>query len=72
MVYIAIGWVSTCIALYFIRRENGKRRRGERDEIIRGINDKGVPQDGSVKIYESLEEVKKEKGDAWSGYIYTL
>ncbi|GJJ11312.1 hypothetical protein Clacol_005544 [Clathrus columnatus] len=72
VLYIAMGWITTLIAIYLIRRENARRQRGERDEIIRGINDKGVPQDGSVKIYESLSDVKKDKGDHWSGYTYTL
>lgn len=72
VMYIGIGYIMTWVAIFYLRRENAKKLSGQRDEIIRGINDKGVPQDGSVKIYESLEEVKKDRGDLWSGYIYTL
>jgi len=74
LMYIVIGWITTVITIFLLRRENAKRERGERDEIIRGVNDSRVEklQDGNVKVYDSLAHVKMEKGDAWSGYRYTL
>lgn len=72
LMYIGIGYIMTWVAIIYLRRQNAKKLSGEYDEIIRGVNDKDVPKDGSVKIYESLAEVKKDRGDLWSGYIYTL
>lgn len=45
---------------------------GERDEIIVGVNDEKIdlnPQNGR---YNSIEDAKRDKGDEWSGYRYTL
>jgi len=74
LMYIGIGIITTLISIYMLRKENARRERGERDEIIRGVTDVGddkVPV-GKGKVYDSLEQVKREKGDAWSGYRYTL
>ena len=74
VMYIGIGIITTLISIYMLRKENARRERGERDEIIRGVTDVGddkVPV-GKGKVYDSLEQVKREKGDAWSGYRYTL
>jgi hypothetical protein len=50
------------------RRENARRDRGERDEVIEG-RDGGMPKNGSFK---SVEEARLEKGDRWSGFRYSL
>ena len=51
-----------------LRRENGIRERGERDEIIRGIkSDAAREQNG---IFDSIEDARREKGDMWSGFRY--
>lgn len=74
MVYVGIGWIASLATLYLLRKENARRERGERDEIIRGvtaIGDDKIPI-GKGKVYDSLEQVKREKGDKWSGYRYTL
>jgi hypothetical protein len=42
LMYIAIGLISSLTFKFFLKRENRKRERGERDEIIRGINDEKV------------------------------
>ncbi|KAL5520836.1 hypothetical protein ACEPAF_2839 [Sanghuangporus sanghuang] len=47
--------------------ENARRDRGERDEVIAGKG--GNPVNG---CYESLEAVKREKGDEWSGFRYII
>lgn len=61
-----------CSILFAIllKRENERRDRGERDEIILGTEGKkGHERNGT---YNSEEEAKKDKGDAWSGFRYTL
>ena len=68
--YIGIGFFSSLITIYFLRKENRRRDRGERNEIIRGVNDSLEP--GKGPVYESLEHAKMEKGDGWSGYRYVL
>ncbi|KAG8699315.1 hypothetical protein FRC09_006689 [Ceratobasidium sp. 395] len=70
LMYIVIGWVTSLAFILLLRRENEKRARGERDEVIiaagGGIGEKA----GGGGVYESVEEAKREKGDAWSGYRY--
>ncbi|KAF8203119.1 MFS general substrate transporter [Pholiota molesta] len=51
-------------------RENDRRDRGERDEIITGIENKNAHERNGT--YDSVEEAQKEKGDHWSGFRYTL
>lgn len=58
--------------LFFLRRENAKRARGERDEVIVGVNDKDPLSNSRNGVYHSVEEARSDKGDAWSGYRYTL
>ncbi|KAG5337104.1 hypothetical protein C0989_010759 [Termitomyces sp. Mn162] len=48
------------------QRENARRDRGERDEII-GKEGTGNEKNGR---FATLEEAKLEKGDEWSGYRY--
>jgi len=77
LMYIAIGFVASVSYKILLRRENARRDRGERDEVIRGVNDEKVaePEKRSIfsrgkAVYDSVEEVKREKGDEWSGYRY--
>jgi len=81
LMYIGIGIISTTTFKVFLTLENRRRDRGERDEILRGINDeKALPSKSGFfrrgifkrgkDVYESLEDVKKEKGDEFSGYRY--
>ena len=49
-----------------LRRENARRDRGERNEII-GDSKDGDPRNG---CYESVEAAKRDKGDKWSGFRY--
>ena len=69
--YIAIGLVMAIIYHIFLRRENARRERGERDEIIKGVNEDRteLAKNGT---YASVAEAKQDKGDEWSGYRYTL
>lgn len=70
LAYIAIGLISSVVFFVFLKRENARRDRGERDEIIEGVDNKhGHEQNGR---YQSVEEAKTLKGDDWSGFRYTL
>ncbi|KAF7308391.1 High-affinity nicotinic acid transporter [Mycena chlorophos] len=71
LMYIGFGIIASTIYLIGVRRENARRDRGERDEIIGGmpVSDMGHEKNGR---FESVEEAKREKGDEWSGYRYTL
>jgi len=66
LAYIAIGWVCSLAYIVFLRRENNARDRGERDEVI---GDLGDPKNGR---YGNVEDARREKGDMWSGFRYTL
>ena len=68
--YIAIGWLSSLAYAIFLRQENKARDRGERDEVIDGFeNEKGNVNNGR---YRSVAEARREKGDLWSGFRYTV
>ncbi|KAF7790035.1 hypothetical protein EIP86_000984 [Pleurotus ostreatoroseus] len=71
LMYIVIALISAAIYRFLLKRENDRRMRGERDEIIEGVNDdrQDLAKNGT---YSSIEEAKREKGDEWSGYRYTL
>ena len=66
--YILLGIISTVVLQEMLRRENARRDRGERDEVIEG-------QTGGDSVngcFKSVEEAQREKGDEWSGYRYVL
>jgi len=69
--YIGLGLVSTLIMIFFLDRENKARERGERDEVIGDGDgdDKSIKKNGR---FATVSDAKREKGDAWSGYRYTL
>ncbi|KZT38162.1 MFS general substrate transporter [Sistotremastrum suecicum HHB10207 ss-3] len=85
LIYILTGFTASLIYKIVCVRENGRRERGERDEII-DLSDSpmggdGLGMDGDGKVrggrgdekngrFGSVEEAKREKGDAWSGYRY--
>ncbi|KAG6888873.1 hypothetical protein C0992_007269 [Termitomyces sp. T32_za158] len=66
LMYIGIGIIFTLIYHFFLVKENARRDRGERDEII-GKDGTGNEKNGR---FATLEEAKVEKGDEWSGYRY--
>ena len=60
-----------------LKAENGRRARGERDEVIGQEGDRKLSTDQrkkgvDVQVYESVEAAKIDKGDCWSGFRYTL
>ncbi|KAE9408223.1 MFS general substrate transporter [Gymnopus androsaceus JB14] len=66
------GIVLAYIAIrnYFRYRENARRDRGERDEVIDGIVNKNANiRNGQ---YPSVDAARLDKGDDWSGFRYVL
>jgi len=70
LAYIAVGLLSSILYFVLLKRENARRDRGERDEVIEGVDNKSARVDNG--IYASVTEAKSAKGDDWSGFRYTL
>lgn len=70
LTYIAIGWLSSLCFLLLLKAENRRRQLGYRNEIIDGIYDEQGREDNGR--FESVEAARREKGDQWSGFQYTL
>ncbi|KAL4255960.1 MFS transporter superfamily protein [Pleurotus pulmonarius] len=71
LMYIGFGIVFSVIYRVLLKAENERRDRGERDEIIGDTKTDG-PVNEKNGIYPTVEEAKRDKGDSWSGYRYTL
>lgn len=70
LMYIVLGITFSFIYRYLLNRENQIRERGERDEIIEDSGSStGFEKNGRFK---TVADAKREKGDSWSGYRYTL
>lgn len=71
LIYIFIALISSIAYRILLKRENARRDRGERDEVIIGLNDDEAHllKNGS---FASVEDAKREKGDNWSGYRYIV
>lgn len=70
--YIAIGITGSTAYLLLLKRENARRARGERDEIIENQPETHNTRNEKNGRYATVEEAKREKGDKWSGYRYTI
>ena len=70
LAYIAIGWVSSLGLYFLLKHENARRMRGERDEVIEGVDNKHADEKNGK--FASVQEARMEKGDMWSGFRYTL
>lgn len=68
--YIGFGIICSVAYHFLLKTENARRDRGERDENIEGT--KGERAKSQNGTFSSVEEAKREKGDGWSGYRYTL
>ncbi len=68
--YTGIGLIFSVIYRIALKRENAKRERGERDEIIG--DEKGDEQSEINGRFATIEDSKREKGDEWSGFRYML
>ncbi|KAL5520899.1 hypothetical protein ACEPAF_2902 [Sanghuangporus sanghuang] len=68
--YVVVGLFGSSTMTFLLTKENARRDRGERDEVI-GNSEKagGDPRNG---IYESVDAAKRDKGDEWSGYRYII
>ncbi|RDB29414.1 hypothetical protein Hypma_015660 [Hypsizygus marmoreus] len=69
LAYIAIGFICSVIFGILLQRENARRDRGERDEVIEGIDNKSANERNGR--YESVAAARIDKGDEWSGFRYT-
>lgn len=69
LLYIGLGLISSTTFLVLLKRENAKRERGERNEIIGDEKSSGHEINGR---YETVADAKADKGDEWSGYRYTI
>lgn len=87
LMYIGFGIVASSTYYFLLRRENARRDRGEREEVIEGVYLERMGADGGTEKeseaareerarrngrFESVEAARTEKGDDWSGYRYTL
>jgi len=70
LAYLAIGWFSSLAYIIFLKRENKARDRGERDEVIDGLENKHANMRNGR--YRCVDDARREKGDLWSGFRYTV
>ncbi|KAF8167777.1 major facilitator superfamily domain-containing protein [Crassisporium funariophilum] len=70
LAYIGIGFLCSILYAVLLRQENARRERGERDEVIQGVDNKHAHERNGV--YKTVEDAKMSKGDDWSGFRYTL
>ncbi|KAJ7623133.1 MFS general substrate transporter [Roridomyces roridus] len=68
LMYICIGIISNAAFLILLKRENARRDRGERDEVI----GPDTLEDNGNGRFATVEDAKRAKGDNWSGYRYIL
>ncbi|KZO94375.1 MFS general substrate transporter [Calocera viscosa TUFC12733] len=71
LVYICIGFVTTIIMMIGLKRENAAREKGEKDEVIGPVGEKGTAEHKNG-VYETVDDAKRDKGDQWSGYRYVI
>lgn len=69
LIYIGVGALSSIAFILCLQRENKKRDRGERDEVMKGMNEDRVDL---VKngVFVNIDEARREKGDDWSKFRY--
>jgi hypothetical protein len=70
--YICFGLIASVALIILLKRENARRDRGERDEIIENQVETHDPRNEKNGRYATVDEAKKDKGDEWSGYRYVL
>ncbi|TFK30775.1 MFS general substrate transporter [Coprinopsis marcescibilis] len=68
--YIAFGLFCTIAYAVLLKRENDRRDRHERDEIISGVVNKLADEKNGR--YSGVDAARLQKGDEWSGFRYTL
>ncbi len=70
LTYIGLGFTASIVYSIMLRAENARRTRGERDEIIIGVNENKPGTNTKNGTFVNVEDAKREKGDQWSGYRY--
>ncbi|KAJ2932770.1 hypothetical protein H1R20_g4327, partial [Candolleomyces eurysporus] len=70
LLYITIGLICTIVFATSLQQENSRRDRGERDEIIEGVENRRAHERNGK--FASVEDAQLNKGDEWSGFRYTL
>ena len=74
--YIAIGFFSSVFFLFALRWENVRRDRGDRDEVIGDASYRPSAQEQKLENengrYRTVDEARRDKGDQWSGFRYSL
>ncbi|KAJ3829785.1 MFS general substrate transporter [Lentinula raphanica] len=70
LAYIGIGLICVTVMRIGLQRENARRDRGERDEVIDGLDNKNA--DDKNGHYPTVEAARLDKGDDWSGFQYSL
>ncbi|KAI0274731.1 MFS general substrate transporter [Gloeopeniophorella convolvens] len=70
LAYIGIGWLCSLAYMILLQRENRARDRGERDEVIEGVDNKHANAENGQ--YATVADARRKKGDTWSGFKYTL
>jgi hypothetical protein len=60
--------------MFLLRRENERRDKGERDEVIDSDNSGEETNKMALKNgrFETVDDARREKGDEWSQFRYTL
>jgi len=73
LIYISFGIIASIAYHFALQRENGRRDRGERDEVIGKSGDSVLDaQNEKNGRFDNVADAKREKGDEWSGYRYIL
>lgn len=62
--------------MIILHKENKKRERGERDELILSEEQKLNPEKEARNkrngVFETVEDARRKKGDKWSGFRYQV
>ena len=72
LMYICFALIASVALTIFLKRENARRERGERDEIIENQVETHDPRNEKNGRYATVDEARKDKGDEWSGYRYVI
>ena len=70
--YICFGVIASVAYMTLLKRENARRDRGERDEIIENQVETHDPRNEKNGRYATIDDARKDKGDEWSGYRYVI
>ncbi|KAF8309890.1 MFS general substrate transporter [Clavulina sp. PMI_390] len=75
LAYVAMTVITSLVFMFLLDRENKARDAGLRDELI--LSEHSSEKDVDTRsytggTYETIDDAKRDKGDAWSGYRYML